>query len=248
MTTKEKIAHLLQDVRGLEKLLEALQSDEELSMRTLAETGNRTLAVLEAIKQLEAEQIRLMGERMAEQQEELLRLTALFTNYQESADRYREHIRGLEKYEEATAPAGPEAEPKTAGEPETVEPEPQPETSDVAEKTPDISPEMSSPRDETPVVSEPTLPEPEKVALSLHDILEKRQLADLRKAFSLNDHFRFRRELFAGSEERMSETIARLNGIHTYEESLRYLSEELRWDLENSSVADFIKLLEKRFI
>lgn len=87
----------------------------------------------------------------------------------------------------------------------------------------------------------------EKPGRSLNDILEKKNLADFRKAFSLNDRFRFRRELFKGDEEAMNEAIEALNRIPSYEESVAYLSDVLKWDLEDAPVADFIKLLEKRF-
>lgn len=83
--------------------------------------------------------------------------------------------------------------------------------------------------------------------VSLNDALERKNLSDFRKAFSLNDRFRFRRELFDGDEEKMSRAIADLNGIHSYEESVAYLTTALNWNPEDAPVADFIKLLEKRF-
>ncbi len=87
----------------------------------------------------------------------------------------------------------------------------------------------------------------EKPGISLNDALEKRHLSDFRKAFSLNDRFRFRRELFGGDEEKMNKAIAELNDLGSYEESVAYLNQVLNWNIENASVADFIKLLEKRF-
>ena len=87
----------------------------------------------------------------------------------------------------------------------------------------------------------------EKPSLSLNDALEKKKLSDFRKAFSLNDRFYFRKELFAGDEAKMNKVIADLNEIHSYEESLQYLNEKQNWDAENTTVATFLKLLEKRF-
>ena len=88
----------------------------------------------------------------------------------------------------------------------------------------------------------------EKQSVFLSDILEKKNLSDFRKAFSLNDRFRFRRELFGGNEEKMNKAITDLNDIHSYEESVTYLNNELKWNIEDEAVADFIKLLEKRFL
>ena len=83
----------------------------------------------------------------------------------------------------------------------------------------------------------------EKQSVFLSDILEKKNLSDFRKAFSLNDRFRFRR-----NEDKMNKAITDLNDIHSYEESVTYLNNELKWNIEDEAVADFIKLLEKRFL
>ena len=88
----------------------------------------------------------------------------------------------------------------------------------------------------------------ERTGLFLNDLLEKNNLSDFRKAFSLNDRFRFRRELFGGDEERMNKAINELNELHAYEDSISYLNDELKWNIEDEAVADFIKLLEKRFL
>lgn len=88
----------------------------------------------------------------------------------------------------------------------------------------------------------------ERSGLFLNDLLEKNNLSDFRKAFSLNDRFRFRRELFGGDEERMNKAIHELNNLHSYEDSMAYLNNELKWNIEDEAVADFIKLLEKRFL
>ena len=79
-------------------------------------------------------------------------------------------------------------------------------------------------------------------------MLEKKNFSDFRKAFSLNDRFRFRRELFGGDEARMNKVINDLNDLHSYEDSVTYLNNELKWNIEDEAVADFIKLLEKRFL
>lgn len=84
--------------------------------------------------------------------------------------------------------------------------------------------------------------------LFLNDLLEKKNFSDFRKAFSLNDRFRFRRELFGGDEARMNKVINDLNDLHSYEDSVTYLNNELKWNIEDEAVADFIKLLEKRFL
>lgn len=119
----------------------------------------------------------------------------------------------------------------------------------------------TEPEEAAPKVEEPAAvvePEPkdvppktvmaDKQGVSLSDMLEKRNLSDFRKALSLNDRFRFRRELFGGDDEKMNKAIADLNDISSYEESVAYLNDELKWNVEDEAVADFLKLLEKRFL
>jgi len=81
-----------------------------------------------------------------------------------------------------------------------------------------------------------------------NSVVEKRKLSDLRKAFSLNDRFRYRRELFGGSEDSMNKAIAILNEKDSIKDSIQFLEEKLRWDFSSPTVKDFIKLLELRFL
>lgn len=83
---------------------------------------------------------------------------------------------------------------------------------------------------------------------SLHELLEKQNMADFRKAFSLNDRFRFRRELFHGDEALMNQVVEDLNQITSLDEALKYINVRLAWDLKEVAAADFVKLLEKRYI
>lgn len=88
----------------------------------------------------------------------------------------------------------------------------------------------------------------ERHTVSIHEVLEKQNLSDLRKAFSLNDKFYFRKELFNGDEAKMSKVLSDLNDIHSYEESVAYLNEKLNWNIEDPTVSEFLKLMEKRFL
>jgi hypothetical protein len=83
---------------------------------------------------------------------------------------------------------------------------------------------------------------------SVNDVMEKRKLSDLRKAFSLNDRFRYRRELFGGNEEIMNKVITTLNNKTSYKDSMLFLEEKLHWDFTDPTVKDFIKVLEIRFL
>ena len=87
-----------------------------------------------------------------------------------------------------------------------------------------------------------------KTHQSLNDAIEKKKLSDLRKAFSLNDRFLYRRELFGGNEESMSKVIAVLNSKESLKDSISFLDEKLHWDFSNPTVKNFVKILELRFL
>ncbi len=152
--------------------------------------------------------------------------------------RMEEHKRLIESMPLDDEPLPEETLPQGGKEAKEVTEEsaPTPEAEEVVRKLPEV--ETKAPE---PVATA------EKPGRSLNDMLEKKNLADFRKAFSLNDRFRFRRELFKGDEEAMNEAIDALNSLQSYDESVAYLSEALKWNLEEAPVADFLKLLEKRF-
>ncbi|MDR1918309.1 MAG: hypothetical protein LBQ65_01535 [Tannerellaceae bacterium] len=94
-----------------------------------------------------------------------------------------------------------------------------------------------------PIVAAPA----EKQAVSLNEVLEKKNLSDFRKALSLNERFYFRKELFGNDEAKMNKVLADLNEIHSYEASVKYLLDKQNWDISTAPAAEFLALLEKRF-
>lgn len=74
-----------------------------------------------------------------------------------------------------------------------------------------------------------------------------RSATDLRHAISLNDAFRFTRELFKGDGARMNEVVEQLGNAATLDEALRIFYSTVVPDEENEATADFIELLKKYF-
>lgn len=70
---------------------------------------------------------------------------------------------------------------------------------------------------------------------------------DLRHAISLNDSFRFTRELFDGDAVRMNEVISRLGKASSLDEALDIFMSTVHFDQENVAFADFVELLKKYF-
>ena len=80
------------------------------------------------------------------------------------------------------------------------------------------------------------------------EALQRQQAKELRKALSLNDRFRFRRELFGNSDIRMNETLSLIDAMQSYEEAEDYILNDLNWDVENPDVAEFMKIVQKHFL
>lgn len=74
-----------------------------------------------------------------------------------------------------------------------------------------------------------------------------RPATDLRHAISLNDAFRFTRELFKGDGARMNEVVEQLGNAATLDEALRIFYSIVVPDEENEAATDFIELLKKYF-
>ena len=94
-------------------------------------------------------------------------------------------------------------------------------------------------------------PESESSAIisSASPILAERikPATDLRHAISLNDSFRFAREIFGGDTARMNEVIRQLGAAPSLEKALELFSSTVNPDEENETVVDFIELLKKYF-
>ena len=70
---------------------------------------------------------------------------------------------------------------------------------------------------------------------------------DLRHSISLNDSFRFTRELFRGDSERMNKIIRELDAMKSLDEAMAYVKNEVDLDESNETALDFVELLKKRF-
>ncbi len=68
---------------------------------------------------------------------------------------------------------------------------------------------------------------------------------DLTKSMTLNERFRFLRNLFAGNETLMYSTLADLGRFSDLKEMRQYLATRFQWDWESEAVLDFLQYLEK---
>ena len=236
MGDKEKMDYLLVDIRELEKLVASMRDAEIYPVSFFSQAYTTTQKIVDNLQSIEADQLALFKEQMEKHRalvkkaERLESETALVTQMQEQESNY-------EPVQEMELPSVEELneEKESVATPAEV--------TVVAEKTvSEPAASLSSASSHTTTL-EQSLPH----SISLNEVIQKKFLADFRKAFSLNDRFRFRRELFGGDEGRMNEAISDLNELQSFEESITYLDKKLKWNVEDEAVADFIKLLEKRF-
>ena len=71
--------------------------------------------------------------------------------------------------------------------------------------------------------------------------------AGLRHAISLNDSFRFSRELFGGDTELMNRVIEQISVMGSYNTAVAFLSSKVELNEEKEAVNDFLELLKKYF-
>ena len=141
------------------------------------------------------------------------------------------------------APVAPVVIPEPAAAPELVKPTPveEPVVVEIIKPVEIVSPKPeSTPKPES---------EPSAIISSASPILAERikPATDLRHAISLNDSFRFAREIFGGDTARMNEVIRQLGAAPSLEKALELFSSTVNPDEENETVVDFIELLKKYF-
>lgn len=71
--------------------------------------------------------------------------------------------------------------------------------------------------------------------------------AGLRHSISLNDSFRFSREIFGGDSELMNRVIEQISMMSSYKTAIAFLSSKVNINEENEAMTDFLELLKKYF-
>ena len=74
-----------------------------------------------------------------------------------------------------------------------------------------------------------------------------RPVTDLRRYISLNDSFRFSRELFNGDSEQMNRVIEQISEMSSLDTAIAFLYSKVNVDEENEAMIDFQELLKKYF-
>ncbi len=135
-----------------------------------------------------------------------------------------------------------------------IEEEPEPEIEVVPEPeieeepAPEPVEEVPEP-EEVPEIEEEIADEPvEEKTITLDEAFIRNKAKDLKSAFSLNDTFRFRRELFGNSAADMNDAIDLVNAMNSYDEAEDYFINDLGWDAESDEVREFMEIIRNHFI
>ena len=138
-------------------------------------------------------------------------------------------------------------------------PDPDPAIVPEADDEPDITVEfieadddrLPEPENEMPMPPLPTdFPEVEDEPagpIRVDEKLQRHLSKDIRKAFSLNDRFRFQRVLFAGSANAMDTAIEHIEAMTSYGNAELYFFSQLHWDRDNEDVKDFMAIVRNHF-
>ena len=73
------------------------------------------------------------------------------------------------------------------------------------------------------------------------------QSRNLRQIFTINDKFRFRRELFGNSDTEFADCLNLLSAMTSIAEVHEYLFNDLEWDKSNDEVVEFVTIIETYF-
>lgn len=179
------------------------------------------------------------------------------------AEKFDEYSRGLSRYLAEGAPAtadaavlgqaqalAAEAHAVEVKDQEAVDPEVTDET-DAATAAIEAGQEYVA----VPVTEEPIEEESEAEIPETPEVIEEEPASEsagseaventkLLRAFTLNDKFRFRRELFNGDIEDFADTLSLLAHMPSYAEAVDYLTNDLLWDTRNPNVEDFFAILK----
>lgn len=84
-------------------------------------------------------------------------------------------------------------------------------------------------------------------AATLDERLARERARDIYKAFTLNDKFRYRRELFHDSESEFDDTLAIISEMSSFGEAEEYFYEDLCWNPDNDDVKAFMDTVRRHF-
>ena len=89
--------------------------------------------------------------------------------------------------------------------------------------------------------------QPRTTAIYLDEKLSRKISKNFRQAISLNDKFRFRRELFGNSSQQYDAALDLIAEMSSFDEARAYFLDNYGWDAENPDVKSFFTILSNHY-
>lgn len=149
-------------------------------------------------------------------------------------------------------PIEPKAEPTEVAEtPQPVDTPEVVETVAVCEESTTPVTETAPEVPDNPIIDEPIdftdLSESAPDTIKVDEMLSRREARDLTRAFTLNDKFRFTRELFDGNKSLFADTLNMIMAMESFDEANEYLVSDLGIDPESEAGTDFMAIITNHF-
>lgn len=129
-----------------------------------------------------------------------------------------------------------------------IEDEPAEETEEEEEEVEEEFTEEEETTDDEASAESETETKSTDESIRLDEKLQRTRSKDLKQAFSLNDMFRFRRELFGNSGAVMTDALHLVEAMQSYDEAEDYFYGDLGWDRESDDVKEFMETIKKHFL
>lgn len=126
-------------------------------------------------------------------------------------------------------------------------PQPAKEPERLSEPEADNDPEEDDEEEAIENGEEEEEPEQDGEDVRVDEKLQCTLSKNLRQAFSINDRFRFRRELFSNSDLDMNDAINMVESMRTFDEAEDYFYSDLGWDKSVPEVQEFMDIIKRHF-
>ncbi len=102
--------------------------------------------------------------------------------------------------------------------------------------------------DSQPVVFEEEPAESESRAeIRVDEMLSRKGATDLKRVFTLNDKFLFRKALFNQDDSLFAETLEHLAALDSFDQAKAYLANDLGWNLADENVDLFLSIIKPHY-
>lgn len=116
---------------------------------------------------------------------------------------------------------------------------------DIPEENPESEVDDS---DETVIAETEETPEQETPSeIRVDEMLSRKGASDLKRVFTLNDKFLFRKALFNQDDDKFAETLEQLASFDTFTRAKDYLINNLGWDLADENVDLFLSIIKPHY-